>query len=195
MMVAACGGGDGARDRQIGGGAGNGDGNGDGGDEPQLVELEVAPYKTQCFGLDIARECLFVRREGEAAFENLHEPIEDFEFRWGVAQLIDVEVTEIEDPPQDGAQFEYALADVTRETDVTLQAPFLLPLLVPTDALQPSADRFRLFDEIDVLCEATVCASYEDAIAIEDTAVTLRLAFESLDPPTLRLVQVECAAV
>lgn len=73
--------------------------------EPELVECEgVAPM-----------ECMEVSYSEDGAPELFYDEIEGFTFTEGTAYVLDVEVTEVPDPPADASSLSYRLVEVISE--------------------------------------------------------------------------------
>ena len=72
---------------------------------PELVECEgVAPMM-----------CLQVAYAEDAEYELFYDQIAGFEPVPGTSYVIDVDITEVADPPADASSLEYTLVDIVEE--------------------------------------------------------------------------------
>ena len=72
---------------------------------PELVECEgVAPMM-----------CLQVAYSEDDEYELFYDEIAGFEPLEGTSYVIDVKITEVENPPADASSLEYALVDIVEE--------------------------------------------------------------------------------
>lgn len=94
-------------------GAGCGDDGADGaGEDAETVRLWVGPELVDCEGGAGPQQCLQIARSEDGEFEYFYDSIEGFEFEEGTSYVIDVTVTEVDDPPADGSSLSYALVEV-----------------------------------------------------------------------------------
>lgn len=84
-------------------------------DEGDVI-LEVAPTKVDCVGV-APMKCLQVRIGG--AWENFYSPIEGFDFREGWRYRLQVNVSQIANPPADSSSLRCQLVRVLDKTPVT----------------------------------------------------------------------------
>lgn len=72
---------------------------------PELIECEgVAPMM-----------CMQVAYSQDEPYELFYEQIKGFDFQSGTSYVIDVEITEVENPPADASSLEYTLVEVIAE--------------------------------------------------------------------------------
>ena len=91
-----------------------------------VAELEVAtgdpnrwtvgPELVECEGV-VVQDCMLVRSETDLHWQLEYDPIEGFTFEEGVTSIIDVEQTDIENPPADGPSVRTELVQVVEQTD------------------------------------------------------------------------------
>ncbi|MGA0208924.1 MAG: DUF4377 domain-containing protein [Candidatus Nanopelagicales bacterium] len=73
---------------------------------PELVECEgVAPMM-----------CMQVAYSADDEYELFYDEIQGFDYSEGTSYVIDVTITEVEDPPADASSLAYTLVDVVEET-------------------------------------------------------------------------------
>jgi hypothetical protein len=72
---------------------------------PELVECEgVAPMM-----------CMQVAESADGEYEYFYDEIAGFDYQEGTSYVIDVEITEIEDPPADASSLQYTLVEIVEE--------------------------------------------------------------------------------
>ena len=72
---------------------------------PELVECEgVAPMM-----------CMQVAESEDGEYEYFYDEIAGFDYREGTTYVIDVEITEVEDPPADASSLQYTLVEIVEE--------------------------------------------------------------------------------
>jgi hypothetical protein len=86
---------------------------------PTTVRLWVGPATVECVGGAGEQTCLQVARSDGGEFELFYDSIDGFEFEEGTAYVIDVSVTEVDDPPADASSLRYALVEVISAEPVT----------------------------------------------------------------------------
>ena len=79
--------------------------------------MEVAPTKVDCTGI-APMKCLSVREVG-GEWQNFYAPIEGFDFVEGYRYRLQVNVSQIENPPADGSSLRYQLVRVLDKMPVT----------------------------------------------------------------------------
>ena len=72
---------------------------------PELVECEgVAPMM-----------CMQVAESADGQYEYFYDEIAGFDYQEGTSYVIDVDITEIEDPPADASSLQYTLVEIVEE--------------------------------------------------------------------------------
>lgn len=72
---------------------------------PELVECEgVAPMM-----------CMLVAESEDGEYEYFYDEIAGFDYQEGTSYVIDVEITEVEDPPADASSLQYTLVEIIEE--------------------------------------------------------------------------------
>ncbi len=78
--------------------------------------LWVAPETVDCVG-EAPQKCLQVKRSEDAEWELFYDEIEGFTHVEGTSYILDVEVTEVDDPPAGGSSLRYRLVTVVESTE------------------------------------------------------------------------------
>ncbi len=76
--------------------------------------LYVANYRVDCVG-EGNFQCLQVKEQEDAAWQNFYGPIKGFDYEEGYEYLIEVSVREIENPPADGSSLIYSLVKIWKK--------------------------------------------------------------------------------
>jgi hypothetical protein len=79
--------------------------------ESKVVSMVINSSKKVCTKNEIQALCLDVTMDGAEESENLYDAIQGFEYQWGHSYELDVEVTEMNNPPADGASIRYELVN------------------------------------------------------------------------------------
>lgn len=82
---------------------------------PEELTLFVAPEALPCFGV-APRDCLQVREEPEAMWENFFDAIEGFTFEPGFFYELRVRRLPVDPVPADGSSFRYVLIEIVSKT-------------------------------------------------------------------------------
>nr|MDE0502223.1 DUF4377 domain-containing protein [bacterium] len=80
-----------------------------------MVRMWVGPELVDCVGVG-PRECLLVKESEEADWEFFYDGIEGFDHIEGVSYVLEVEITEIKDPPADASSLHYRLLRIVEST-------------------------------------------------------------------------------
>lgn len=91
---------------------GDDDAAGDGDDGAETVRLWIAPELVDCEGGAGPQQCLQISRSEDGEPELFYDSIAGFEFEEGTSYVIDVTVTEVDDPPTDGSSLSYTLVEI-----------------------------------------------------------------------------------
>ena len=81
----------------------------------RVVRMWIGPDVVDCVGVG-PRKCLLVKESENADWEFFYDGIEGFTHIEGVSYVLDVEITEIEDPPADASSLDYRLVQVVEAT-------------------------------------------------------------------------------
>ena len=81
----------------------------------RVVRMWIGPDVVDCVGVG-PRKCLLVKESENADWEFFYDGIEGFTHIEGVSYVLDVEITEIEDPPADSSSLDYGLVQVVEAT-------------------------------------------------------------------------------
>lgn len=122
----------------------------------EVRTLEVAAHKGSCFGL-FARLCLLVRAPGEAAYQNLYDTPQGFEYEWGFEYVIVVEEHQVDNPPADGSSIRRVLRRVVSKETVEPGSTFDLTLTGGEGIRAVGDDRYTIFSgPEEIVCSGGV---------------------------------------
>ncbi|MGB3544928.1 DUF4377 domain-containing protein [Rubrivirga sp.] len=82
------------------------------GDDVYSETLYVDATTQECVG-EAVQQCFRVRRSPEAEWELFYSEIDEFDQEPGFRYVLEVEVTEIPDPPADGSSLSYRLIRIS----------------------------------------------------------------------------------
>ncbi len=141
-------------------------------DEGEEQEMSIEHYLAPCWGFGPLL-CMQVRYDGtDGPLENFYDSIDGLTFEWGHRYEVRVLVTDIENPPPDGATQRFELLELISDTPVTDN--FNLTLTAEFVDGDPATNAFSLLGYRDVTCaDAAVCEDIavwldaESAVAIE----------------------------
>lgn len=88
----------------------------EGADGAETVRLWIAPELVDCEGGAGPQQCLQIQRSEDGDTELFYDSIDGFEFVEGTSYVIDVEITDVDDPPADGSSLSYRLIEVVEST-------------------------------------------------------------------------------
>ncbi len=81
----------------------------------RVVRMWVGPDLVDCVGVG-PRKCLLVKDSEDADREFFYDGIEGFVHTEGLSYVLEVEITEVEDPPVDGGSLHYRLVRMVEST-------------------------------------------------------------------------------
>lgn len=118
-------------------------------DIPQIVTLNVSPYKLPCMGVGPMLCTLVTDSAGVQMF--FYSQIEGFEFQWGHPVTLRVQVEDVPNPPADASSKRYTLVEVA--SDEGYQAGLSFEARVPTALITPVEDGlYSLNGEVEFTC-------------------------------------------
>lgn len=79
------------------------------------TRIWVAPETVECVG-EAVQDCLQVKTSEDGEWELFYDEIEGFTHAQGTAYVLDVEISEIKDPPADASSLRYRLVRVVEST-------------------------------------------------------------------------------
>lgn len=82
--------------------------------EGEVVRMWIEPELVECEGV-APMECMEVSYTEDGEPQLFYDQIDGFTFTEGTAYVIDVRVTEVEDPPADASSLSYELVEVISE--------------------------------------------------------------------------------
>lgn len=80
-----------------------------------VVRMWIEPDLVECVGV-APMECMQVAYSEDGESQLFYDSIDGFDHQEGTSYVIDVQVTEVEDPPADASSLSYTLVDVISET-------------------------------------------------------------------------------
>ena len=83
-------------------------------DAQEVTRLWIGPSTVPCQGVG-PMDCLQVATSADGEPQLFYDPIEGFEFIEGTSYVIDVRVTDVEDPPADASSKRYALVKIVEQ--------------------------------------------------------------------------------
>ena len=86
-----------------------------------VQRLWIAPELVDCVGV-APQKCMVVRTAEDAQPEWFYDQIEGFEHVVGTSYVIDVAVTELENPPADASSLRYRLVEVVESKEVEMSS-------------------------------------------------------------------------
>jgi hypothetical protein len=87
----------------------------DSGSEAEVVRMWIGPELADCVGVG-PMTCMQVSYSEDGETQLFYDSIEGFEYVEGTSYVIDVEVTDVENPPADASSKKYTLVEVISET-------------------------------------------------------------------------------
>src|SRR5262245_64386111 len=132
----------------------------------QTRRLHVQHFAAECVGVAIQR-CLLVREPRQTDFDFLYDGISGFTFEWGYTYELDVEESDVRNPPQDGSSISRALQRVVSRTRVPAGTSFDLVITGGSErVVELSANRYRFLGDAEFRCpENLACAELRQAIS------------------------------
>ena len=87
---------------------------------PETIErLWIGPQLVDCIG-EAPQKCMQIRRTEEGQVEWFYDQIEGFTHEIGTTYVIDVAVTDVENPPADASSLSYRLVEIIEETNMSV---------------------------------------------------------------------------
>jgi Domain of unknown function (DUF4377) len=147
----------------------------DGSEEEVML---VDHYKQPCMGM-APQLCLRVAQNGSEDLNNFYDSIAGFDYEWGHRYELQVQITEIDNPPADGSSRRYTLLEVI--SDEVVDDHFTLRLSSEHVVVESQSEKFSLMGDRDITCaDVTVCETI-DAVLSAHGLVEVELGHSS-DP-------------
>ena len=80
----------------------------------EATRLWIGPERVECEGV-APMMCMLVAESEDGEYEYFYDEIAGFDYQEGTSYVIDVEITEVEDPPADASSLEYTLVEIIEE--------------------------------------------------------------------------------
>ena len=81
----------------------------------ETMRLRIGPDLVDCEGV-APQSCMLVSDSEDGEPEFFYDEIDGFRHEAGTSYVIDVTITEVEDPPADGSSLAYTLVEVVSES-------------------------------------------------------------------------------
>ena len=83
-------------------------------DSTETTRLWIGPERVECEGV-APMMCLQVAESEDGEYEFFYDDIAGFDYQEGTSYVIDVEITEVKDPPADASSLQYTLVEIIEE--------------------------------------------------------------------------------
>ena len=84
-------------------------------DSTDTTRLWIGPERVECAGV-APMMCLQVAESEDGDYQLFHDTIEGFYYQEGTSYVIDVSITEVENPPADASSLQYTLVEIVEES-------------------------------------------------------------------------------
>ena len=84
-------------------------------DSTDTTRLWIGPERVECEGV-APMMCLQVAESEDGDYQLFHDTIEGFYCQEGTSYVIDVSITEVENPPADASSLQYTLVEIVEES-------------------------------------------------------------------------------
>ena len=79
------------------------------------TRLWIGPERVECEGV-APMMCLQVAKSEDGDYQLFYDTIEGFDYEEGTSYVIDVSITEVENPPADASSLQYTLVEIVEES-------------------------------------------------------------------------------
>ena len=84
-------------------------------DSTDTTRLWIGPERVECEGV-APMMCLQVAESEDGHYQLFYDSIKGFYYQEGTSYVIDVSITEVENPPADASSLQYTLVEVVEES-------------------------------------------------------------------------------
>ncbi len=84
-------------------------------ESPDTTRLWIGPERVECEGV-APMMCLQVAESEDGNYQLFYDTIEGFDYQEGTSYVIDVSITEVENPPADASSLQYTLVEIVEES-------------------------------------------------------------------------------
>ena len=84
-------------------------------DSTDTTRLWIGPERVECEGV-APMMCLQVAESEDGDYQLFYDTIEAFDYQEGTSYVIDVSITEVENPPADASSLQYTLVEIVEES-------------------------------------------------------------------------------
>ncbi len=155
-------------------------------------EIFIDHYKSECFGLALSL-CMRSRVNSDDDWSLFYESIDGFDYEWGYVYKLRVNISNIENPPEDASSVKYTLVDMLSKELESNATTFNIAASRSTGlVVNKSAGVYELYSEKEFSCTTAECVSIESLIT-QDLAILFEFTHnETLNDP-MQLSQVKCS--
>ena len=83
-------------------------------ESPDTTRLCIGTERVECEGV-APMMCLKVAESEDGNYQLFYNTIEGFDYQEGTSYVIDVSITEVENPPADASSLQYTLVEIVEE--------------------------------------------------------------------------------
>ncbi len=84
-------------------------------DSTDTTRLWIGPERVECEGV-APMMCLQVAESEDGDYQLFYDTIEAFDYQEGTSYVIDVSITEVENPPADASSLQYTLVEIVEQS-------------------------------------------------------------------------------
>ena len=84
-------------------------------DSTDTTRLWIGPDRVECEGVALMM-CLQIAESEDGDYQLFYDTIEGFDYQEGTSYVIDVSITEVENPPADASGLQYTLVEIVEES-------------------------------------------------------------------------------
>ena len=84
-------------------------------DSTDTTRLWIGPERVECEGM-APMTCLQVAESEDGDYQLFYDTIEGFDYQEGTSYVIDVSITEVENPPADASSLQYTLVEIVEQS-------------------------------------------------------------------------------
>ena len=160
------------------------------GDEVKTIYINH--YKAECGSLALVL-CLQSKGEMDDVWSYFYENIDNFEYEWGFTYKIEVELENIENPPEDSSSLKYTLLNILEKEKASSTALFDVSASRSIGLVKKISDGiYSLYGDQEFSCNTTQCVTIDSLIS-QELAMLFEFSHDD-DSTQLILSQVKCSS-